>query len=1049
VASALAMREALQAYALELRDSVSFEYRIGLNTGPVVVGTIGNDLTMDYTAVGDTVNLAARMEGWASPGAIYITGSTQKLVAPYFELRDLGSLEVKGKSEAVPAFEVIRELAERTRLDASVERGLTPYVGRDEQLAQLRTLFEQARSGHGQVAFITGEAGIGKSRLLLEFRRALAGTAAWLEGRCISWGETFPYLPVMGIVKGVFGIDEGHDAATIHERVASVAGRWDEAVAPALPFLKFLLNVEAGDEVLNMDAAMRHQRILDALRKMALQESRHNPIVIVLEDLHWIDDQSSEALAALVDIVAPSRILLILTLRPGYAHGLGDRTYFNRLALRNLAPEDSVSMVYGVLQAAGMPAELRQMIVAKAEGNPFFIEEVSRALLDSGAIRRTEDGYVLTRPAAQVSIPNTVQEVLLSRIDRLPAATKAVVQRAAIIGREFPVRLLERVSGEEPGGLLETLGHLKAMELLYETAFIPEAQFTFKHALTQEVALSTLLGERTRALHRDVAMAIEDLYADRLGDYLEALAYHYAEAEVWDKALQYSSAVAERAQRLHAPRAVIEHLTRAITAGNHLGLPADPVLLRDRGVAHEHVGDFERAQADHEAALAAARELSDRRAEWQAHADLGMLWAGRDYDRTGQYFEQAHTLAREIGELRLIASSLNRIANYHLNLDDPVAALQYHEEAMSIFTELEDKRGIAETADFLQMAHGLRGDMERSYEYWRQGVELWRELGERQNLANLLASFMFCGPSAETETLVPVDPHDVDLLHSADEALEIAREIGWRAGEAYALIQCTMHANAEGLYERSLQGAGEALAISTQIGHSQWRAGSHTTLAVVYTDILDLERARWNAEEALRIALEIGSRHWMHLSAANCAMIAAADGRLDDAEAILAEYLTDDTSMLSVSQRSLWLARVISLLLRGDYEESIGIMDRLVATAKNIDGRDASAIPYLGWLRGRALIGLGRYDEAAVYLAAAQAGAVTYGCRPLEWRVLQSLAELHAARGSATDALNCYRDALRIIDQLSQELKDPQLRTTFLRSAPVTAIRDGAAAASF
>jgi class 3 adenylate cyclase len=316
LAAALTMRDALAAHAIELERAGerSFRYRIGLNTGPVIVGSIGDDLTMEYTAVGDTVNLAARMESWAAPGSIYLTEATRRAAADHFEFRDLGLLEVKGKAEPVHTHELLRELPGRTRLAASAERGLTPYVGREQELAQLSRLFDQARSGRGQVVFISGEAGIGKSRLLLEYRRSLGDAARWVEGHCISFGGDMAYVPIIDLLKRTFAVEETDDESQVIARVDAVVGRWEEGARRTAPYLKFLLSVDPGDSaVTKMDALQRRAGILDGLRALILQESRDGPVVVVIEDLHWIDGQSQEAIAALVDVVAAAPVLLVLS----------------------------------------------------------------------------------------------------------------------------------------------------------------------------------------------------------------------------------------------------------------------------------------------------------------------------------------------------------------------------------------------------------------------------------------------------------------------------------------------------------------------------------------------------------------------------------------------------------------------------------------------------------------------------------------------------------------------------------------------------------------
>jgi class 3 adenylate cyclase len=331
VAAALEMQKTLDEYATEIkqRHPIDCRFRVGLNTGPVVVGKISDNLDMDYTALGDTVNLASRMEELAEPGTVYLSEDTYRAVQDYFECESLGALTVKGKAEPVVAYRVVRETAVRTRIEAAAERGLTPFVGRDQELTVLRGYLEQAKRGQGQVVFVTGEAGIGKSRLLLEFRRTILDEGVtWLEGHCSSYGKNIPYLPAIDILKRNFGVQEGDNDAAIIGKVDEGTAGWEEVARATVPYLKYLLNVDPGDPaVTTMDPMERRAGIFDGLRALLLQESRRRPMVMVVEDLHWIDEKSEEALVALVDVVASAPVLLILSYRPGYAHSLGERTY--------------------------------------------------------------------------------------------------------------------------------------------------------------------------------------------------------------------------------------------------------------------------------------------------------------------------------------------------------------------------------------------------------------------------------------------------------------------------------------------------------------------------------------------------------------------------------------------------------------------------------------------------------------------------------------------------------------------------------------------------
>ena len=453
VAAALQMQRSLDEYATEVkqRHPVECQFRVGLNTGPVVVGKINDNLDMDYTALGDTVNLAARMQQMAEPGSVYLSENTCHLVSNYFELMPLGALNVKGKEELVVAHKVVGEKPVSTRFEAAAEHGLTPFVGRDHELAVLKGYLEQAKRGQGQVVFISGVAGIGKSRLLHEFQRSsLDEGVTLMEGHCISYGRIIPYLPIIDIIKRNFGVEEVDDNERIIRRVDESTADWEKSAQATVPYLKYLLNVDPGDPtVAVMDPMERRAGILDSLRALLLQESRHQPLVVIVEDLHWIDKNSTDALTALVDLIGSLPVLMVLSYRPSFTHSLGERSYYNRLALGHLARGESEVLAEGMLQVTSLPQQVKQLITSKAEGNPFFIEEVTKSLLESGILRKTNGTYSVERPIEEVQVPDTIQEVILSRIDRLERQAKGALQLASVIGREFTVRLLERISDIE------------------------------------------------------------------------------------------------------------------------------------------------------------------------------------------------------------------------------------------------------------------------------------------------------------------------------------------------------------------------------------------------------------------------------------------------------------------------------------------------------------------------------------------------------------------------------------------------------------------------
>src|SRR5919197_1055556 len=423
VHAALGIQRAIRdvAQALQAERGLSLQMRIGINTGLVVVGKIGDDLRMDYTAVGDTANLAARLQQMAQPGSVVISAATQQHVAGFFELRDLGEMPVKGRAP-VHAFEVLRPRSRRTRFDIAVERGLTPLVGRERELATLRERFSEVKAGRGQVVGIAGEAGIGKSRLVLEFRRALAQAAeevTWLEGHGISFGQASPFLPLIEQLRQNFQIDELDGEPEIIAKVEQSMQRMGELEAH-IPAIRYLLSVDPGDPTLAaMDGPARRQQLFAALRALSLRGARRRPLVLVVEDLHWIDTSSEEFLTFLLDAVPGVPLLLLVTYRIGYTPPFGSRSFSTTLTLHSFSETETLTMAGQVLGTAQFPTELQTALIEKAEGVPLFIEEVTKTLLDLGVLQRENGGYRLVKSLGEVRIPDTIQGIIMARLDRL------------------------------------------------------------------------------------------------------------------------------------------------------------------------------------------------------------------------------------------------------------------------------------------------------------------------------------------------------------------------------------------------------------------------------------------------------------------------------------------------------------------------------------------------------------------------------------------------------------------------------------------------------
>src|SRR3990170_3693965 len=552
--AALAIRDLVARYGEQVRRErgVVIQVRVGVNSGEVVVRAIGSDLRLDYSAVGHAVGLAARMESLAKPDSILVTGATHALTEDYFRWSPLGPMAVKGSSQPIDAYELLSPSEVRTRLQAGARRGLTPFVGRARELDQLKETLELAKQGHGQVVGVVGDPGVGKSRLFLEFKgldRA-AGCLA-LEAFSVSFGKATAYLPLIDLLRGYFRIGDDDDPDHVREKVIGRLLALDERLRDTVPRFLDLLG-RGDDQAAAEDADHRRRLRVDAVKRLFLRESVRQPVVLVFEDLHWVDDDTLALLGSLVEGLPTSRVLLLTNFRPEFTPPWTGRTYFSLLRLDPLAEESAAELLSVLLGPDPALEELRALLLRRGGGNPFFTEELVRSLVEREALVGAPGAY---RPAGDISrleLPPTVQGVLAARIDRLEPDAKRTLQTAAVIGKEFALSLLERVSDLPPEGLARALDALKDAEFIYEQAIYPEVEYTFKHALTQEVAAQGLLAERRRELHGRVGEAIESLYAARVDEYVGALAHHFAQGGDCEKAARYLYLAGLRAGRLGA-----------------------------------------------------------------------------------------------------------------------------------------------------------------------------------------------------------------------------------------------------------------------------------------------------------------------------------------------------------------------------------------------------------------------------------------------------------------------------------------------------------------
>lgn len=894
--AAAGMRRSLAEYrdALARQRGLDFRVRMGLNTGLVVVGAIGDNLRMDYTAVGDTTNVAARLQQLAEPDQILVGETTRRLIEPYFELRPLGPQRLRHRDEPVTAWELGAPRPPRERLPEA------PLLGRRDTLTTLERALAAARGGRGQAVYVVGEPGIGKSRLVAELRRRAPADVRWLEGRCLSFGQSTAFLPVVEIVRGRLGVlDQDGEAEIVGKVTEALAPLGDRAAAIA-PYARYLLAVEPGDPaVAAMDPMARRRRLIDALIQLILLDSRDRPVVLVVEDLHWIDDASQEWLGRLLDTLAAAAVLVVLTYRPTYRPPFAEHTYVSRLVLEPLDDANARDLLRATLDVDHVPDDLAAVIARKADGNPFFLEELARALIDTGTARREGRRLLLERPAATLTLPDRVQDVIAARLDRLREDQKLTVQVASVIGREFALRLLRRVA-EATDRVEQALADLKTLEFVYERITPADLEYVFKHALTQDVAYASILHGRRRDLHARIGRAIEELYADRLDERLEELAHHFTRGDVWDRAARYARLAGDRAAALCLDSRAIEFYERALDALGRLPETADS------------------------ARAAIAIRLAMR----------APLWRGGHLDRLFDLFKEAEALATRHGETAALDTIYSFLVQYHWAKGQYDEAVRYGDRCLALAAARDDL-GLAVTARYyLGWACTSSGRYDAALEHFGWiieqlagarvterfgmsglpycgacGLSAWirarrgdyeeaRALLDRAERAAVAADHLYSRTvSSIFRSMVAVEQGaGATVIPAVSAALAVCRDKGFAGQTMFALqtlARAYTHAGraeeAIALAQESIDLQDEANAFSDRslmlffVAEAQWRAGRR-------------EAAEATAREALAVARRQGERayeadiRWLLGEVARArGDLAAARERLAEAEALARE----------------------------------------------------------------------------------------------------------------------------------------------------------------
>ena len=908
--AALRMQESVKRYADEVQGTIGvpLHIRVGVNSGEVVVGSIGTDLFMDYTAVGRTTHLASRLEQMAPPGSILIAPATLNLAEGFVVVKSWGERPVKGLESPLEVLELVGAGTLRSRLQAAVARGLTRFVGRDAELEQLQDALQRAGGGHGQVVAVVGEPGVGKSRLLWEFTHAYQ-TQGWLivESRSVAYGKAIPFLPLIELLRVYFEIDARDDAPKIREKATAKLLSLESALESSSTALLWLLDVPVDDpRWQRLDPPQRRLHALDGIKRLLLREAQIQPVLLVFEDLHWIDAETQVFLDSLVESLPTSRLLLLVNYRPEYQHAWSGKTYYRQVRVDPLVPATAEELLEGLLGDDAGLRPLKQLLIERTEGNPFFLEESVRTLVETKFLSGERGAYRLARPISTLQIPATAMAILAARIDRLAPDDKRLLQAASVIGKDVPFAVLQGVVEAPEERNRRGLANLRAAEFLYEARLYPDLEYTFKHALTHDVAYSSLLQERRRALHHDIVEVLERLYSERLTEYVEKLAHHALRGEVWDKAVVYLRRAGAKAFARSANRQSVMYLEQAITSLEHLPenretlgqavdiridlrhalwplgevtrileylqkaetlaetLADQPRLARVLsvlGYAFWMLGDHDRVVASNRRALTIATSLGDFALEAAANFALGLAWHG-----LGDYRQAIASLDKNIALLQgermygrfgtagvTSVLSIMALAWCHAEVGSFAAGIRMGEEALRIANARDDK--LSQMFADLGLGHLclVQGDPAKAIPILEHGLAICRTWEIPSWLpwvaSRLGAAYALAGRIDEALPLL-------------EQALNQAASMGWKADASSLAARLCEAYLAAGRVEDALVQSTRALDLALEHRGRGDQAWALRLRAEVLScgDIPDFRQAEDLYQQARVLAEELGMR---------------------------------------------------------------------------------------------------------------------------------------------------------------------------------------------
>jgi predicted ATPase/class 3 adenylate cyclase len=1044
--AALAMQDAMLGKAAAIRHDhgVEAQIRVGLHSGEVVVRAIGNDLSIEYDAIGPTTHLAGRMEQLALPGTIRLSAETARLAEGFIEARSLGPVPIKGLKAPIEIFELKRAIEGRSRFLVATDRGLSRFVGRHAELTALEHALELVGTGHGQVFATIGEPGLGKSRLYHEIIHS-PKAEGWLvlTAGCISYGMGTAYLPVADLLKRYFRIDSRDSPSDIREKATGKLLALDEQLRSMLTPIVSLLGVPLDDpDWVDLEASERRRRTIEAFRALLVCESRVQPLLVVFEDLHWIDVETKVVLDALVDRLSTARILLLVNYRPEFGHDWADRAHYVEQQLEPLPFDSAVTLLSSLLGEDLALGPLKRLLIERTEGNPFFVEESVRALVETGTLTGLPGAYRLTQNLDAFEIPATVQGVLAARIDRLSAEDKRLLQTAAVVGKNIPLALLRAVFGNDEDELLVSLTALQRAEFLHETRLFPEREYTFKHTFTHEVAYGGLLRQHRRDLHRRVAGAIETLYADRRLEWADTLARHYEGAEDWAKAAVSYADASDQARNRYANRiavgfcdSALNCLERTTSLEGEAQRRLLAQLLESRGQLRSLIGDSRGAADDFRALRRLAEAAGNRSAEAAAlHRSAQLSVTDGAYDEGIADAFQALTIARQINDRSAMARILITLGDIHIHgirgRDD--AGVEFLEEAIPICRDLDDRASLAEALCHLGYIRLLKGDYSAAIALFRESADLARTADDRPRLA---FDLIFQG-------IIQMDLGDFSaaseyFIDGISLAQEIEAQVLAAIGQTFlGWVEVKRAAYAKG--QELLQ---KALATFEGAGAKSWIPLVLNIQGECFLQIGALDKAQELFTRALPLAREVEDPCWQSFALTGLGFIRGTQGELTEAQAHHQESLkfcsfsSDMWVRCRVEALAAW-AKV--LIARGDIAAALPLVDELHERSSSMAMRQFVAISL--YLRGAALITSGKLVAAEPALKEALRLAQKLGDRALYRDSAFSLGRLYSARGDTDSAQQALALAAQENALIGKSLSDDSLRKILEKSFSIETV---------